>query len=87
MISLGLWDTAGQEEYAKLRTLAYSNCDIFVIVFDVSDPASFKNALNKWLPELDKLAPAAAKLIVGNKIDLRNDPKHIYKDKAEAMVK
>jgi Ras-related C3 botulinum toxin substrate 1 len=89
MISLGLWDTAGQEEYAKLRTLAYSNCDIFVIVFDVTDQASFKNALNKWMPELEKLIPSAIKLIVGNKTDLRKegDGKHVQKDKAEAMVK
>lgn len=35
MINLGLWDTAGQEEYNRLRPLAYPNCDVFLIVFSV----------------------------------------------------
>lgn len=40
-------DTAGQEEYSSLRPLAYSNCDVFLIVFSVLDRASFDNAKNK----------------------------------------
>jgi Ras-related C3 botulinum toxin substrate 1 len=43
IINLGLWDTAGQEEYSKLRPLAYSNSDIFLIIFSVVDPSSFVN--------------------------------------------
>ena len=35
MVTLGLWDTAGQEEYNRLRPLAYPNCDVFLIVFSV----------------------------------------------------
>lgn len=35
-ISLSLWDTAGQEEYSKLRSISYPFTDIFLIVFDVS---------------------------------------------------
>lgn len=44
-----LWcrDTAGQEEYAKLRALAYSHCDVFLITFSVIDPDSFVNARKK----------------------------------------
>jgi len=32
-IELGLWDTAGQEEYDRLRPLSYRNTDIFLVVF------------------------------------------------------
>lgn len=47
MINLGLWDTAGQEEYNRLRPLAYPNADIFLIIFSVVEPASFTNAVKK----------------------------------------
>jgi small GTP-binding protein len=47
MINLGLWDTAGQEEYNRLRPLAYPNADIFLIVFSVVEPSSFINATKK----------------------------------------
>lgn len=47
MVTLGLWDTAGQEEYNRLRPLAYPNCDVFLIVFSVVEPSSFVNARKK----------------------------------------
>jgi GTPase SAR1 family protein len=49
MVNLGLWDTAGQEEYNKLRGLAYPGADIFLITFSVVEPSSFDNALKKVL--------------------------------------
>ena len=49
MVNLGLWDTAGQEEYNRLRPLAYPNSDVFLIVFSVVEPSSFVNALKKVL--------------------------------------
>lgn len=48
MVRMGLCrDTAGQEEYNKLRVLAYTHCDVFLIVFSVVDPDSFVNARKK----------------------------------------
>lgn len=49
MVNLGLWDTAGQEEYNRLRPLAYPHCDVFLIVFSVVEPSSFINARKKVL--------------------------------------
>lgn len=40
-------DTAGQEEYNRLRPLAYPHCDVFLIVFSVIEPSSFVNARKK----------------------------------------
>lgn len=40
-------DTAGQEEYNRLRPLAYPHCDVFLIVFSVVEPSSFINARKK----------------------------------------
>ncbi|EGR28865.1 Ras-related C3 botulinum toxin substrate 1, rac1, putative [Ichthyophthirius multifiliis] len=73
MIHLGLWDTAGQEVYEKLRPLSYANTDVFIIAFSVIEPASFENALKKWYPELQDSNKNAIKIFVGNKIDKRDD--------------
>eukprot|EP00919_Chromeraceae_sp_WS-2016_P009228 GHVR01021747.1.p1 GENE.GHVR01021747.1~~GHVR01021747.1.p1 ORF type:complete len:104 (+),score=9.12 GHVR01021747.1:16-327(+) len=50
IVNLGLWDTAGQEEYNRLRPLAYPSCDVFLLAFSVIDPDSFVNARRKWFP-------------------------------------
>lgn len=50
MINLGLWDTAGQEEYNKLRQISYPQSDVFLIAFNVEEQASFNNAVKKVTP-------------------------------------
>lgn len=46
-ISLGLWDTAGQEEYDRLRPLSYPQTDVFLVCFSVVSPPSFDNVKSK----------------------------------------
>lgn len=46
-ISLGLWDTAGQEDYDRLRPLSYPQTDVFLICFSIVSPASFDNVKSK----------------------------------------
>lgn len=47
-INLGLWDTAGQEDYDRLRPLSYPQTDVFLLCYAVSSPSSFENIKNKW---------------------------------------
>ncbi|CAG8532157.1 1126_t:CDS:2, partial [Dentiscutata erythropus] len=72
--TLGLFDTTGQEDYDHLRRLSYSQTDVFLICFSVISPASFENAKEKWFSEVQNHCPGIPCLIVGTKIDLRDDP-------------
>eukprot|EP01091_Cochliopodium_minus_P007295 TRINITY_DN171_c0_g1_i5.p1 TRINITY_DN171_c0_g1~~TRINITY_DN171_c0_g1_i5.p1 ORF type:complete len:200 (-),score=59.36 TRINITY_DN171_c0_g1_i5:99-698(-) len=74
-ISLGLWDTAGQEEYDSLRPLSYPQTDVFVVCYSVISRTSFNNIKNKWIPELKHYSPTIPIVLAGLKTDLRNDEK------------
>ena len=64
-VSLGLWDTAGQEDYDRLRPLSYPQTDVFLICFSVVSPSSFENVTSKWYPEIKHHCPDAPILVVG----------------------
>lgn len=51
-INLGLWDTAGQEDYDKLRPLSYPQTDVFLICFAINNPVSFRNIRGRWIDEI-----------------------------------
>lgn len=70
-IELGLWDTAGQEGYDRLRPMAYPHCDCFIICYAVDNPDSLHNVKAKWLPELERYCPNVPKILVATKKDLR----------------
>jgi len=69
--TLGLFDTAGQEDYDRLRPLSYPQTDVFLICFNVTSPPSFENVKEKWFPEVRHHCPATACIIVGTMVDLR----------------
>lgn len=72
--TLGLFDTAGQEDYDRLRPLSYPQTDVFLVCFSVTSPASYENVREKWLPEVRHHCPGVPCLIVGTQVDLRDDP-------------
>jgi len=73
VFSLGLWDTAGQEDYDRLRPLSYPQTDVFLVLYSIISPTSFENVRSKWAPEIGHHAPNVPVLLVGTKADLRTD--------------
>ncbi|KAI3776858.1 hypothetical protein L1987_46648 [Smallanthus sonchifolius] len=72
-VNLGLWDTAGQEDYNRLRPLSYRGADVFILAFSLISKASYENVSKKWIPELTHYAPGVPIVLVGTKLDLRDD--------------
>lgn len=75
-VQLGLWDTAGQEDYDRLRPLSYPQTDVLLLCFSLVSPASAANVTARWAPELRRHCPKTPVLLVGTKLDLRDDPAH-----------
>jgi len=76
-VNLGLWDTAGSEEYDTLRPLSYPGTDVFLICFSLFSPDSFENVTKKWYKEITEHAPDTPIILVGTKLDLRGKPEAI----------
>nr|CAX72752.1 Rho-related GTP-binding protein RhoB precursor [Schistosoma japonicum] len=72
-IELNLWDTAGQEDYDRLRPISYSDTNVVVLCFSVDNPDSLENVQEKWMPEIKSMLPKVPVILVANKKDLRND--------------
>ena len=65
MMELAIWDTAGQEDYDRLRPLSYPNTDILMVCFSVDSPDSLTNVEDLWKPELDLFCPNVPIILVG----------------------
>ncbi|XP_050424448.1 ras-like GTP-binding protein Rho1 isoform X3 [Adelges cooleyi] len=76
-VELALWDTAGQEDYDRLRPLSYPDTDVILMCFSIDSPDSLENIPEKWTPEVKHFCPNVPIILVGNKKDLRNDPNTI----------
>ena len=78
-VNLQLWDTAGQEDYARLRPLAYPETDVFLLAYAIDMPVSLENVRNVWWRDVHTEVPKAQLILVGTKKDLRGaDPSKTY---------
>nr|XP_028565132.1 rho-related GTP-binding protein RhoF isoform X2 [Podarcis muralis]XP_028565133.1 rho-related GTP-binding protein RhoF isoform X2 [Podarcis muralis] len=78
-VLLHLYDTAGQEDYDRLRPLSYQSTNVVLICYDVMNPTSFDNVLIKWSHEVNHFCRGIPIVLVGCKTDLRKDKEHLRK--------
>jgi len=76
-VNLGLWDTAGQDDFEAMRPMSYDGADIFLIFFAVDNPVSFQNVKHKWFPEISKPNKDVPRILVGTKMDIREDQERL----------
>lgn len=70
-ITLSLWDTAGQEEFDRLRSLSYSDTDVIMLCFSVDSRDSLMNVQHKWVGEIADHCEGVKLVLVALKCDLR----------------
>lgn len=86
IVDLALWDTAGQEDYDRLRPLSYPDADVVLICFAVNGPRSFSNVMEKWVPEVLHYCLDVPFLLVGCKVDLREGDNIVTEEMGRAMA-
>jgi len=80
-VQLALWDTAGQEEYERLRPLSYSKAHVILIAFAINTPDSLENVQVKWIEEVRAICgPNVPVILVGCTADLRPPPHQQRRD-------
>ncbi|GAX12898.1 Ras-related protein Rab-7A [Fistulifera solaris] len=81
VVQLQLWDTAGQERFQSLGVAFYRGADAAMLVYDITDPASFDH-LEHWrtefLQQIGVSIPALQEVpfpfvVIGNKNDKQNE--------------
>ncbi|KAK7107634.1 ras-like GTP-binding protein RHO [Littorina saxatilis] len=71
-VELVMFDTAGQEDYDRLRPFSYNDTDIAIVCFSIDSPDSLDNVMLNWVPEIRYFCGNIPILLVGNKKDLRD---------------
>ncbi|CAB4405610.1 hypothetical protein RhiirA5_102057 [Rhizophagus irregularis] len=72
-IELSLWDTAGQEEFDRLRSLSYADTHVVMLCFAVDNRDSLENIESKWIAEISEHCQGVKIVLVALKCDLRED--------------
>eukprot|EP01129_Flabellula_baltica_P007468 TRINITY_DN290_c0_g1_i1.p1 TRINITY_DN290_c0_g1~~TRINITY_DN290_c0_g1_i1.p1 ORF type:complete len:221 (+),score=51.68 TRINITY_DN290_c0_g1_i1:1081-1743(+) len=72
-IFLGLWDTAGQADFEKLRPISYRGAEVYLLFFSVVNPTSLENIKERWVDEVIHFSPNIPYFLVGTQSDERNN--------------
>lgn len=79
-VQLSLWDTAGQEEFDRLRALSYADTHCIMLCFSIDSPDSLENVQLKWVGEIADQCEGVKLVLVALKCDLRNQEEEHAED-------
>ena len=81
-----IWDLAGQAQFKRVRMKYLANAITGILVYDVTNRASFENINKNWYPEIKEVSPNVALILVGNKIDLKEE-RVVSREEGESLSK
>ncbi|MBI4999939.1 MAG: GTP-binding protein [Euryarchaeota archaeon] len=70
-LTLMIWDVLGQKGYTSIQAKSYVGTDGVLFVCDLTRRESLDSVRGYWMTELEKVAKKAPAVLVGNKVDLR----------------
>jgi len=77
VVNLMMWDVAGQPQFYMLHRPYFNGADGMILVFDVTRSSSFSNIKNWYQTAVKYGLSGIPRLLVGNKIDLKDERKII----------
>ena len=84
-IKLKIWDTAGQERFRNITTQYYKGADGIVLVYDVTDEASYEK-IRDWMEQIlsNTQQEEIGLVLLGNKCDM--DPRTVTEEMGKKMA-
>jgi len=77
LVNLMIWDVAGQPQFYMLHKPYFNGADGIILVYDVTRSSTFSNVKNWWNTAVKYGLSGIPRLLVGNKIDLKDERKII----------
>jgi small GTP-binding protein len=69
-VKINLWDSAGLERFLSITQTYFRDCCGIILVFDLTNRASFTSLTSRWMPIIALNCPANTNImLVGNKSD------------------
>ena len=84
-IKLKIWDTAGQERFRNITTQYYKGADGIVLVYDVTDEASYEK-IRDWMEQIlsNTQQDDIGLVLLGNKCDM--EPRSVTEEMGNKMA-
>ncbi|MHA2132197.1 MAG: Rab family GTPase, partial [Promethearchaeota archaeon] len=76
-VSLMVWDIAGQPQFYMLHRPYFNGADGILLVYDTTRSSSFSNINNWWQTCIKYGLSGIPRVLIGNKIDLKDEKKII----------
>ncbi len=86
-IKLKIWDTAGQERFRNITNQYYKGADGIVLVFDVTDEASFEK-IKDWMDQIlsNTNKDEICLVLLGNKCDVETATRSIKPEQGRELA-
>lgn len=78
MVNLMFWDIAGQPQFYMLHRPYFNGADGMILIYDITRSSSFSNVNNWYNAAVRYGLSGIPRILVGNKIDLKDERKIIH---------